>query len=127
MQINPSVTVNTRILIILVKDLQQIADTTPSVTDIFTSNDPEAIIRTGQTTNTAGRFKILYRKEFNLVPGQRPTINFEKYWKLYDHVKYNGTGVLDVHKNGYYLVFLTSEVANFPTISINSRVGYYDN
>lgn len=129
MQINPAVTLNTRVSIALVQDTQQISDTTPAVLDIFNSTDPEAMLNTSNTNFTAGRFKILWRKNFNLTPASasRPTIFLDKYFKLYSHVKFNGTGVNDIQKNGYYIVMLTSETANFPTISITSRLGYHDN
>lgn len=127
MQVNPSVSTVSRISLALVKDTQQIADTTPAITDIFTAITPESIIKTSQSTNTAGRFKILWRKNYSLVPGQTPNINIDKYWKLYDHVKYNGTASTDVQKNGYYLVIMSSEATNYPTVSVNSRIGYYDN
>lgn len=129
MQINSAVTLNTRVSIALVQDTQQIADTVPTVLNIFNSDDPEAMLNTANTNYTAGRFKILWRKNYNLtnVTASRPTIFIEKYFKLYSHVKFNGSGVNDIQKNGYYLVFLTSETANFPTISITSRLGYHDN
>lgn len=127
MQINASVLAATRVCLCLVQDKQQISDTTPTILDIFTSISPEATIRVGSTTNTAGRFKIIWRKNYTLVQGQSPNINIDKFFKLYSHVKFNGTGVNDVQKNGYYLVMLSSEVTNFPTISVNSRMGYYDN
>ena len=104
MQVNSSVTGVTRVSLCLVKDNQQVSDTTPAVTDIFTAITPEAIIKTGQTTNTAGRFTIKWRKNYSLIPGQTTNINIDKYWKLYDHVKYNGTSSTDVQKNGYYLL-----------------------
>lgn len=127
LQINSAVLAVTRVSLCLVQDLQQISDTTPSITDIFTSISPEGIVKTGATTNTAGRFKILWRQNYSLVQGQTPNININKFWKLYSHVKFNGSAATDVQKNGYYLVMMTSEITNFPTISINARLGYYDN
>lgn len=127
MNINSSTTVSTRVSIALVQDLQQISDTNPGVLDIFTSQNPEAQLRTGATTNTAGRFKILWRKNYILVPSQRPTVTLDKFRKLNTHVKFNGSGTGDIQKNGLYLVFLTSEATNYPTINITSRLAYYDN
>lgn len=127
MQVNPSVTAVTRISLALVKDTQQISDTIPAVLDIFTNLTPEATIRVGNTTNTAGRFKFIWRKNYSLVPGQTPNINIDKFFKLHSHVKFNGANTSDIQKGGYYLVMLTSETTNFPTISIQSRISYYDN
>ena len=125
-QINPSVTLNTRISIALVKDTMQVADTTPEVTDIFTSNEPEGQLRVGQTNNMAGRFKILWRKNYNLH-ADVPTITLDKFWKVYDHVRFNGPNAQDIQRNGYYVCILSSESTNFPTVVINSRIGYHDN
>jgi len=125
--INPSVTVSTRVSLALVQDLQQVSDSIPSELDMFTSNNPEAQLRVGATTNTAGRFKIMWRKNYLMIPGQKPTITLDKFWKLYTHCKYNGSSGSDVQKNGLYLVILTSESTNFPTVNITTRLGYHDN
>lgn len=129
MQVNSAVSGNTRVCLCLVQDTQQIADTNPTVLDIFNSLNPEAMINRSNTNNTAGRFKIIWRKNYNLTPatGSTPSINIDKYFKVYSHVKYNGSGSQDLQKNGYYLVMLTSEATNFPTISLTSRVNYHDN
>jgi hypothetical protein len=127
MQINPSVSAVTRVSLCVVQDLQQISDTVPTILDIFTSINPEATIKVGSTTNSAGRFKIIWRKNYSLVQGQSPNINIDKFFKLYSHIKFNGTGTSDIQKNGYYLVMMSSETVNFPTISVQSRLGYYDN
>lgn len=129
MQVNSLVTGNTRVSLALVQDTQQISDTTPAVLDIFNDVNPEAMINRSNTNNTAGRFKILWRRNYNLTPatGSTPAIQISKYFKTNSHIKYNGTATSDVQKNGYYLVMLTSEATNFPTISFTSRLNYYDN
>lgn len=126
-QVNPAVTGNTRLSLVLVQDLQQISDVTPAITDVFTSDDPEALIRTGATTNTAGRFKIMWRKNYSVNTTTTPNINLDKFWKQYTHIKFNGTTAGDIQKNGLYLIVLTSESTNFPTFSATVRTGYYDN
>lgn len=125
--INPAVTLSTRVSVVLVQDKQQVSDTYPTVTDVFTSTDPEAQIKVGASNNVGGRFKILWRKNYTLIPGQYPTINIDKYFKLYSHIKYNGAAASDLQKNGYYLMVLTSESTNFVTMSGNARLGYHDN
>lgn len=126
LEIHPSVTGNTRISLVLVKDTQQVSDTTPNMSDIFQNyNDPDTMLN----TNAFGRFKILWRKTYCLTPpaGGRNVIDFNKYWKIYDHVRFNGSATSDIQRNGYYLVILSSEVSNFPTCNINTRIGYHDN
>lgn len=126
MNINAAVTGNTRITLALVKDTQQTSDATPAVSDIFqSSTDPDSLLATGQF----GRFKLLWRKTYCLTPvgGGRNVINLHKYWKVYDHIRYNGSASTDIQKNGYYFVAISSENTNFPGINFNSRIGYRDN
>lgn len=125
-QINPSVVGNTRITLMVVRDNQQIADTTPTVTDILKTDDPDSMLN----SNTAGRYKIVWRKQIVLYPqssGAGSVRDITKYLKVYDHVRYNGATGTDIQKHGYYLVMTCSEITNFPTIDIESRIGYHDN
>lgn len=124
-EINPSVSANSRVMIALVQDTQQVADTTPAVLDVFKTNSPESML----AMPSAGRFKMIYRKTFTLSPasGGRNAIEFTKYWKMRQHIRYNSTANTDIQKNGYYLIVITSEVTNFPSVALTSRVGYHDN
>lgn len=126
MSINSSVTGNTRVTLALIKDTQQVSDTQPGVGDIFDSvTDPDSLLK----LSNAGRFKILWRKTYTLTPvgGGRNTYDITKYWKVYDHVRFNGTANTDTQRNGYYIAIISSENANFPVVSLNTRVGYHDN
>lgn len=126
MSVNASVTGNTRISLILVRDNQQISDTTPSVTDILSADDPDSMLN----LNSAGRFKIVWRKNYTLFPqstGAGSTKDITKFVKLYDHVRFNGTTAADVQKHGYYFVIASSESTNFPSCSFTARIGYHDN
>lgn len=125
LEINTAVTGNTRVSLILFKDKQQQSDTTPGVTDLLKSNDPDSMLN----LSYSGRFKVLWRKTYALTPvsGGRNVVDFSKYWKVYDHVRYNGSASTDIQKNGYYLAIVTSEGVNYPTCTINARIGYHDN
>lgn len=125
-EINSAVTGDTRVTCMLVKDKQQIADSSPSISDIVTSaTDPDTLLATG----TLGRFKIMWRKTYILTPasGGRNALSLNKYWKIYDHVRYNGPLGTDTQKNGYYLVVISSENVNYPSVRFNTRTGYHDN
>nr|UOF76702.1 capsid protein [Cressdnaviricota sp.] len=127
MQINGSVTANTRIMLALVMDTQQIGDTNPSVSDIFTSNtDPHSLLN----SSNVGRFKVIKRWNYWLTPasGGKPIAQLE-YFKEFNltHTRYNGTSSNDIQKNGLYLVQITSEATNYPTNSFNVRLSYHDN
>lgn len=125
-QINSSTLANTRVSLVLLKDTQQPSDLLPIMSDIFQDyTDPETML----STTTFGRYKILWRRNYVLTPvsGGKNAVEIIKYWKVYDHVRYNGTTSSDIQKNGYYLVMLTSEITNYPTIILNTRIGYRDN
>lgn len=126
MYINASQTTNTRIMIALVQDKQQVSDTTPTITDIFTSDsDPSTLL----AVNTAGRFKILFRRQFTL--DSNAAGNNAKQLKIFKrlnfHTRYNGTSDTDIQKNGLYLVMITSESTLYPSIVLNGRLSYHDN
>lgn len=126
MVINNAVSANTRVTLLLIKDKQQVSDTSPAITDMLVSStDPNTLNALG----TLGRFQTLWRKSYTLYPvsGGRPAITIDKYFKLQDHVRFNGTASTDIQKNGYYLVAITSEPTNYPSIVINSRISFHDN
>jgi len=126
MYINASQTTNTRIMLAIVVDNQQVSDTTPALSDIFTSGtDPHTLLN----VNTLGRFKILKRMQItldsNAAGNNARTLRLFRRFNF--HVRYNGTAGSDTQKNGVYLVMITSESSLYPTISLNTRVSYHDN
>lgn len=124
--VNNNVTNYSRVMIALVKDKQQVADTTPAITDIFTSaTDPDTLL----LTNALGRFKIMWRKTYILTTasGGMCGHDIHKYWTVRDHVRYNGTSSTDIQRNGYYLVVISDEAVNYPVVSFNARTSYHDN
>lgn len=125
LDVNPSVTTNSSVLLMLVKDTQQIGDTTPAITDILTTATPESLLALG----TAGRFKVLWRKTYILtnVAGGSSAREVVKYFKIYDHIRYNGTASSDIQKNGHYFIAVSNESTNTPFIAGTSRIGYHDN
>lgn len=125
LEINSSVTLDTSVMLMLIQDTQQIGDTNPTLAGVLQSVTPESLLN----LSAAGRYKVLWRKTFILTPasGGRPAIEVVKYFNLYSHVRFNGTTGNDIQKNGYYLIAVSSENANYPTITGSARVGYHDN
>lgn len=125
--INSAVTSNTRLTIMLIQDMQQVASTTPATSDILASgNDPDSLL----SLTNAGRFKVLWRKNYLMLPqtsGSRNAIELQKYFNLYTHVRFNGTSSTAIQKGGLYLVVVSSESTNFPSGYMNVRLGYHDN
>lgn len=126
MYINASQTTNTRVMLALVVDTQQVSDTTPTIIDIFESGtDPHTLLK----VQNLGRFKVLSRKQYTLdsnAAGNNAK-SIKRFTKFNFHVRYNGTGSGDIQKNGVYLVMITSESSLYPSITINTRINYHDN
>lgn len=125
LEINSSVTSNTTVTMIIFQDTQQVGDTSPAATDVLAQANTYSLL----STLTAGRFKILKRKSYLLTPasGGRPAIEQKGFMKLYSHVRYNGTASTDIQKNGLYVLFISSESTNTPTVNGTFRIGYHDN
>lgn len=125
LEINSSVTSNTTITCLIFQDTQQVADSTPSVTDVLAAATTHSLL----SLSSPGRFKIISRKSYTLTPasGGRPALEYKGFHKLYSHVKYNAGASTDVQKNGLYVLFISSEATNYPTVSGTFRIGYHDN
>jgi len=112
--------------VILFIDTQQVADTTPSVTDILANPS----VRDFYNLATVGRFKILQDMRFitNNVVSPTKSINLSKTFnKGFHHVRYNGSAATDLQKGGIYLLCLSTEATNTPTYNFLTRFAYHDN
>lgn len=107
---------------LIVQDTQQVSDTSPTVTDILESADVDSGLKLG----TSGRFKVLVSKTVALY-ADKPIYHYEKYKSLYLHVRYNGSLATDIQKNGIFLLTLSDQAVNTPTMDLMSRIGYHDN
>lgn len=106
--------------IAIVRDVQQIADTTPAVLDVFSSANP--LIAMPNIANRE-RFKFMWLSPIEtgvyvLQGGKTP--NYRYTWNGNYKVSYNGTASTDIQKGGLYIIFLTDAVAN--TMDFVSRV-----
>ena len=119
---NTSATVST-IRVILFQDKQQVADTSPGVSTVLNSVDPLSAL----SLSVEGRFKIIKDYTIALDNINKKSIVVKKFINQYSHVRFNGATGADVQKNGYYLLFLSDEATNTPTISYNVKLSYHDN
>lgn len=123
--------------ILIVKDNQQIADTTPTAQDIiddsfFTANP---VVNLPNDLNF-GRFSILYSSKLYVlrrmglntsvfgVPTQ--SHNFEYNWSGNIKVSYNGNSAGDIQKNGLYFVILSDASGSTLDFAGITRLGYCD-
>lgn len=116
---------NTWIRMVLVQDTQQIGDTAPAFTDVFDSGSSNIINLLNK--NTLGRFKIIRDKVISFSSNSKTDYQKKGFIKFYNHVRYNGTASSDIQKMGLYLMFVSSEATNTPTVSSFWRIFYYDN
>jgi len=104
--------------IAIVRDTQQVADTTPAVVDVFSSANPLVAM---PNIGNRERFKFLYMSP--IVPINQLAnwgMNHKFDWKGNYKVMYNGTASSDIQKGGIYILFLTDAGGN--TMDFVSRV-----
>jgi len=117
---------NSQVRFIVFEDTQQVADTNPAVADVLDSASYISMLN----TNSAGRFKIISNDMITLTPadGGSSVKIYKKYFKFPRmHIRYNGTGTGDIQKGGLYVLAISNEGTNYPTILGNARIGYFDN
>nr|WAE43156.1 MAG: capsid protein [Cressdnaviricota sp.] len=126
MYIESTQTTNTRVMLALVQDKQQVGDTTPAINQIFSNaTSPSTLLN----SSNLGRFSILMRKQYSLSSNDAGNnVKQLKFFKRFNfHARYNGTSSTDIQKNGLYLVIITSEPTKYPTVHFESRISYHDN
>lgn len=109
--------------IIVFMDTQQIADTNPTITDVLNSAHYLSLLN----PNSGGRFKVLKNWQITLDASTRNSITLTKYFKLYNHVLYNGSNGADIQKNGIYVLLISNQVTNTPAMEYNFNLGFHDN
>ena len=120
---NASATNGTIITSWLIMDTQQVGDTSPAFTDIFTATNVNAIL----SPESVGRFKILRRDNIVLSPNGVATKQFKIYKRMLHHVRFNGVNSTDIQKGGLYWVVCSNQAVNAPTVTYQFRVAYHDN
>lgn len=110
--------------LVLIRDKQQVADTTIVYTDVFQAGVDGIIAPLN--SNTAGRFQILYDNVHPLT-SNKPYSLMDYDSPMQSHVLYNGTASTDIQRNGLYLLQVSSSAANAPTITSGARITYVDN
>lgn len=108
---------------ILVKDKQQISDTSPAVTDILNSADVLSHI----VPDFQERWQIIKDQTFSLDAAHVLHTFDYRIARTGVHCRYNGTAGSDIQQGGHYLLLLSNEATNTPTASVISRLRFYDN
>lgn len=106
----------------IVQDTQQVGDTTPAITDVLEYADVDSPMKLG----SSGRFKVMLNRMVALDTN-RLTFHKETFSKLYSHIRYNGNASTDIQKNGIYLILISDQLTNTPSVDWYFRLGYHDN
>lgn len=118
-----SLNVTAFIRILIVRDKQQVGDSSPTITDIL-----ETIAVTSHyDITTVGRFQILLDKMFDLNSNGKQTHIFKKTINLKKHVRFNGTASSDIQKGGIYFIAFSDQGTNIPAHVTNVRIAWHDN
>lgn len=128
--VNSQTSVAYRIAIVI--DKEQVADTSPTVSDIFTG----APIASFPNLDNLERFRILWLSPVKeskmmsmgtsntLIPNQ--TIYWKFNWKGNLKVSYNGSATSDIEKNGVYICYISNDAADTIDVTSTTRIGYTD-
>lgn len=114
-----------RVLFMVVQDKQQIGDSTPNFSDFYTGD-----INSFPKDFSKQRFKVLKTMWLKqTIDNSKSQIPINMFIKYQTHVYFNGTTTTDVARNGVYCILISNKAAasNPPTLSLNSRVTFYDN
>jgi len=110
----------------VVKDKQQVNDTTPAISDIFSTTDPVTAL---PAISFSERFAFLWQSPLLqnnavLSGNQFPVCNWS--WSGTIKVGYNGTNTTDIQKNGIYFVMLTTDAGGTVDFAGSARISFTD-
>ncbi len=112
------------IRVMVVADKQQIGDAEPSVGNILQS----AVVTSYLNEDTLGRFSVLYDKVFTMAENSDSLQKYAEWNHNFEHrIRYNGAAATDIQKNGLFMLLLSDEATNTPTVAITVRLRFVDN
>lgn len=113
------------IRLIVVRDVQQVGDTSPTCSNLLESITTYSHLN----SDTVGRFKVLYNHVFTVDTQNGVMKPFQINLPLYSHARFNGTASTDIQKGGIYFMVLSNVAAasNPPTMDYEMRLSYHDN
>lgn len=114
---------NVRFRALIIRDKQQVPDTTPAITDVLSASTTGAL----PVYNTRGRYQIIHDKVYSmnanfLNQDMSMTVDIKKAFPRGMKVQYNGTASTDIQKNGLYLfviadIAMAGSVFNTPSVA----------
>lgn len=111
---------NTTLRICIVRDNQQVADTDISWSNVYSG----AYITAPLNPAFLGRYQVIYDEMHNFDVNGRGNCSIKFYKKLNHKIRYNGTSFSDIQQGGFYLLMLSDEATNTPTVKYSLRLRY---
>lgn len=116
--------VTSLVKVVIFRDKQQVGDTAPGFTDVYSSVAPTSML----TLTNLGRFDILYHRIISVdaVAGNpQKVLRINKVMRR--HVRYNGSASTDIQKGGLYIALVSDEATSTVTADMTARLSFYDN
>lgn len=114
--------------LLVVRDKQQVSDTTPAVNAVLEYPNGSAGINSYLNTAHRGRFDILFDRRYTLATGGKNILAFNKTIPMRSHIRYNGALSTDVQKNGlYFICITTNSTGSDLVVNGMARMYYHDN
>lgn len=116
---------NTRCRILLIRDNWKDPDniTEPKYTDVYDSTS----LNSFRLITSAGRFTKLWEREYTLTTAVQEQAILRGGVTLNHHIKYNSSTATGLGKGALYLLVLSNESINLPTLTYKTRMKYIDN
>jgi len=114
------------IRLILFVDTQQVNSTPPTLSDVLATDIISSPYLAPMNMKFKNRFKILDSQKYHFSD-QTPVHNISLYANFQYHCQYTLTTGASVSKNGIYLLAVSNEATNKPSIAFSSKFSYHDN
>lgn len=103
--------------------------TIPAASDVLeVTGTPPGVVSLLKISNALqGRFKILYDKSVALSAQGPACFITDEIIPINDHIKYTSTAGTDEGRNMLYALFICNVSSNLPSLTLTTRLAYYDN
>ncbi len=109
--------------VLILRDLRQVASSTPAIATILQTVDRNSFFN----EDTLGRFQILHDKVYGLSNVGTVGRHIELNFPMNSHVRWNADLGSNIESNGLYIALISNQGTNVPTIGFTSRFRYVDN
>lgn len=98
--------------------------TTPTAADLLTADTP---IAPRNILSDQNRFKVLWDDRHVLTTGGGSMVSHDKYFRLNNHVKFDGTAGSDTSWGAIWLYQVGTQATDTATQATTCRIRFYDN